>query len=295
MNTYLKSFEFPGEHGEFIFLMKQHMTCYNNIYPFRVLQEDFKTVKFEPITILYGGNGSGKSTVLNIIANKLGLTRSTKYNRSAFMENYTDLCTYYMEKQPAVAKILTSDDIFRSIFMLREQNDKIDEMRENAFDKRRNIRNSGMTANQLMNGESYIENFQKLKEINEAWSSTASAFAKRRIEENKIGKSNGETALEFFAKEITDGGLYLLDEPENSLSAVYQEDLGKFLWDSARFFGAQLIIATHSPFILSIPNAKIYNLDTAPVTPTTEWTTLENMQAYYRFFKSFEREFEENK
>lgn len=29
----------------------------------------------EQVTILYGGNGSGKSTVLNVIAEKLGLKR----------------------------------------------------------------------------------------------------------------------------------------------------------------------------------------------------------------------------
>ncbi len=86
--------------------MNQHMTCYNNIYPFRVLQEVFKTIKFEPITILDGSNDSEKSTVLNIIANKSGLRRNTKYNRSAFMEGHTDLCTYYIEKRPDLENLI---------------------------------------------------------------------------------------------------------------------------------------------------------------------------------------------
>ncbi len=38
---------------------------------FKLLSKhDFKRIDFEPVTILYGGNGSGKSTALNVIAEK---------------------------------------------------------------------------------------------------------------------------------------------------------------------------------------------------------------------------------
>ena len=40
--------------------------------------------------------------------------------------------------------------------------------------------------------------------------------------------------------------LYLLDEPENSLSAELQLDLLKFIENSARFYNCQFIISTHS-------------------------------------------------
>ena len=39
---------------------------------------------FEDITLLCGGNGTGKTTALNIIAEKLKLTRASLYNRSCF-------------------------------------------------------------------------------------------------------------------------------------------------------------------------------------------------------------------
>ena len=54
---------------------------------------------FEPITILYGGNGSGKTTVLNVIAEKLGLERDTLYNRSNFFEDYTRMCEFELENK----------------------------------------------------------------------------------------------------------------------------------------------------------------------------------------------------
>lgn len=78
--------------------------------------------------------------------------------------------------------------------------------------------------------------------------------------------------------------LYLLDEPENSLSPKFQLELIQLISDLSRFFKCQFIIATHSPFILSIPNAKIYDLDSVPVS-TKKWCELENMIIYYNFFK----------
>lgn len=50
------------------------------------------------------------------------------------------------------------------------------------------------------------------------------------------------------------------------------------------------MIATHSPFLLAIPNARIYDLDARPSTER-DWYELENMKAYYRLFKQFENRF----
>lgn len=82
----------------------------------------------------------------------------------------------------------------------------------------------------------------------------------------------------------------MLDEPENSLSTERQQELVQFIEESARFFGCQFIIATHSPFLLSMQNAKIYNLDEEPMT-VCSWTELPNIRAYYEFFKQHEKEF----
>lgn len=45
-----------------------------NIYPFNILQNKEPDIFiFDNITVLYGNNGSGKSTILNIIAHKLNI------------------------------------------------------------------------------------------------------------------------------------------------------------------------------------------------------------------------------
>ena len=61
--------------------------------------------------------------------------------------------------------------------------------------------------------------------------------------------------------------------------------------DSARFFGCQFILSTHSPFLLAMKNAKIYDLDENPVD-VKPWTELGNVRLFYEFFSRHAGEFE---
>ena len=63
---------------------------------------------------------------------------------------------------------------------------------------------------------------------------------------------------------------------------------------SVRFFGCQFVIATHSPFILGLKDAKIYDLDSDPAR-VRKWTELPAVRAYYDFFKERAREFEQDR
>ena len=71
-------------------------------------------------------------------------------------------------------------------------------------------------------------------------------------------KSHGEGFLEFFKARMHQEGIYLLDEPETPLSAVNQYKLVVMITDLVRS-GSQVIIATHSPIIMALQGAKIYN------------------------------------
>ena len=69
---YLSKFSFPDVEKEYDFIMGLKRTCYDTVYPFQILSRHQLTrLDFEPVTILYGGNGSGKTTALNVIAEKM--------------------------------------------------------------------------------------------------------------------------------------------------------------------------------------------------------------------------------
>lgn len=275
---YLSRFEFPTEDQEWSFFMGVKRQCYNTFYPFGVLSARGMTeLEFEPVTILYGGNGSGKTTALNVIAQSLGLQRDTRYNQSSFFGNYVRLCQAEM-RQPLTetSRVITSDDVFDYMLNLRAMNEGIDEKREELFQEYLDDKYSTFKYRTM-------EDYERLKKVNLSRRKTQSQYVKTRLMENLREQSNGESAYFYFTSKIQENGLYLLDEPENSLSPARQQELVQFLEDSARFYGCQFIMATHSPFLLAMRGARIYDLDASPVR-TRRWTELEAVRAYHDFF-----------
>ena len=121
---YLSEFSFPDADREFDFRLTVKRTCYDSVYPFHVLSgRGLSRLQFEPITLLYGGNGSGKTTALNVIGEKLGLKRDTLYNRSSFFEDYVKLCRYETRAPvPLCSRVIVSDDVFEFMMDLRALN-----------------------------------------------------------------------------------------------------------------------------------------------------------------------------
>lgn len=281
---YLRNFSFPSEDREYNFILDEKRTCFDTFYPFKILSKnDFTEIDFEPVTILYGGNGSGKSTALNVIAEKIEASRDTIFNKSNFFKDYVDMCDMDEVKVAEIKRIITSDDVFDYILNLRNLNEGIDNKRENLFGDYLDAKYSGFKMKSL-------EDYEELKKVNSARSKTMSKFIRKNLMSNVRLYSNGESAYRYFIEKITENGLYILDEPENSLSPKRQIELMSFIEDSARFFGRQFIISTHSPFLLAIKGAKIYDLDESPVS-VKSWTSLENVRTYYEFFKHHDSEF----
>ena len=281
---YLRNFSFPSEDREYNFILDEKRTCFDTFYPFKILSKnDFTEIDFEPVTILYGGNGSGKSTALNVIAEKIGASRDTIFNKSNFFKDYVDMCDMDEVKVAGIKRIITSDDVFDYILNLRNLNEGIDNKRENLFGDYLDAKYSDFKMKSL-------EDYEELKKVNSARSKTMSKFIRKNLMSNVRLYSNGESAYRYFIEKIIENGLYILDEPENSLSPKRQIELMSFIEDSARFFGCQFIISTHSPFLLAIKGAKIYDLDESPVS-VRPWTSLENVRTYYEFFKHHDSEF----
>lgn len=282
---YLSTFNFADELHEELFINGIRRTCFETFYPFGVLSKHhLKQLNFEPVTILYGGNGSGKSTALNIICEKLGLSRDSLYNRSNFYEEYLNLCSYKAERTiPKGSCVITSDDVFDFMLNLRSINEGVDDKREELMKDYLDLKQSHFSFNSL-------DDYDRLKRVNMARSKSQSEFVRQNLQGNVREHSNGETALLYFEEKIKEDALYLLDEPENSLSPEKQLELKKLLEESVRFFGCQLIIATHSPFLMSIKGARIYDLDEETVD-IKKWTELRNVKVYFDFFEEHRNEF----
>lgn len=283
---YIDYFRFPGVDAEEQFVNYIRRTCYRSFYPFGVFAENMlEALSFSEITILYGNNGSGKSTALNLISEKINAERDTLFNRTSFFGDYLKMCSFEMTpgKNPEEIRIITSDDVFDFMLNLRALNEGVDRKREQVFIEWIENKNSTFRMKSL-------DDYDKLKKILEARSKTQSKYVRDEIGSNVITHSNGESALQYFAEKIKDNGLYLLDEPENSLSPQRQLELLELIQNSARFFGCQFIIATHSPFLLALKGARIYDLDESPVD-IKKWTELEGVRTYFEFFEQHRDEF----
>ena len=286
---YLRSFTLPsrGEEDEFLlgFPPELTITCYenNNPYPFKIFpKKGLNELSFEPLTVLYGSNGSGKSTLLNLIARKLGLASSSLMNYAPCLPSYLEGCRANLTNReiPRESSIITSDDVFDFLQEIRAINEGIDKRRNELFEEYK------LTRETLYSDKPFesFDDLDELKRRNQAKRSTKSAYVSRRVPKDLVSKSNGESAYLYFTDKIKENALYLIDEPENSLSPRLQLELSKFIEESVRFFGCQIILATHSPFLISLSGAKIYDLDSSPVT-VKHWHELENMKLYHSLFK----------
>lgn len=72
--------------------------------------------------------------------------------------------------------------------------------------------------------------------------------------------SHGESVMQVVQEAFSGNGLYLLDEPESGLSMIRQLALMAELHLCAEA-GAQIIISTHSPVLMAIPGAEIWEFD----------------------------------
>ena len=260
---------------------------YNNYYPLHIFSsKNFEEIEFSDITIFYGGNGSGKTTLLNIISEKIDATRKNRIDKGNYFNLYVDLCKHNMiYEEPSEIKVISSDDVFDYLLNIRAINARVNRNKERLSKEYLNAKFSSSSNN--------LENYEELKNKCDSQRKTMSKYVRERMGNNNIVEmSNGESALMFWEQEINEESIYILDEPENSLSAENQIKLKKFIEESVRFFNCQFIISTHSPFLLNLKDAKIYDLDEVPVI-NKKWTELNNVRTYYDFFKEHEDEFKE--
>ena len=221
-----------------------------NLYPYSVFQDkDCDPFVFAPITILYGDNGCGKSTLLNIIAQKINAKGYETYAYGQYyIQNYVEECRFD-----------TGED-----------------------DTGRNL--SIPAGSLYMKSEDVLYEIKKIQqeealEQGYVYEQVRRKGLRKDVAQEMFRSTNGRS----WSTMLEPDNLYLLDEPEVSLSPQNQVKLAEEINQCARFLGCQFIIATHSPFMLGTLQAKIYNLESTEVEEA-KWYELKNVRYFYEFF-----------
>ena len=98
----------------------------------------------------------------------------------------------------------------------------------------------------------------------------------RRYGDGLDAGSHGEAFLRFFGARVVPGGTYFLDEPEAPLSPARQLALLALLREMVAD-DCQVILATHSPILLALPDAEIWSFDSVPPR-VTAWAELDHVR-----------------
>ncbi|KAF1299116.1 ATPase [Enterococcus sp. JM4C] len=253
-----------------------------NLYPYNNLKgKTGAHFSLDTITMFYGSNGSGKSTLLNLIASKLkikGAEEPMYYGPAAidYVGKYVEELQIFFEETEDGKRLrrispdsyyIKSEDILYEIKKIQQAAI----LEEGYIYKRKQL---GMTQEQAVR---HKDSYQMQEQIERL------LFAQEKY-------SNGETAMHIYEDYLVPGGVYLLDEPEASLSAKKQLELVEIITKAARFFDCQFLIATHSPLLLGSLEGIIYDMDQDHMLPT-QWTQLENVRIMAEFFQKYRDKF----
>jgi predicted ATPase len=95
-------------------------------------------------------------------------------------------------------------------------------------------------------------------------------------------QSHGEGFIGILENRLDSKGVVLLDEPEAALSPLKQMQLLGLLRRAEMAGRTQVIIATHSPVIMSYPNAQVFEIDDGSITEIGYKQT-QHFRLYRRF------------
>jgi predicted ATPase len=203
-----------------------------------------------PVTILVGENGSGKSTLLEAIAIAARATTAGSADAA------DDDTLAGLRALAGELRLSWSTRTHRGFFLRAE--DFFGFARRIARMRAELEAGLADTLSAYADREEYARNLAAApyrKEIGEL---------ERRYGAGLDARSHGEAFLAFFQERFVPGGTYFLDEPEAPLSPSRQLAFLSLLREAVDA-GCQIVMATHSPILLSVPDAAIWSFDVVPI------------------------------
>lgn len=97
-----------------------------------------------------------------------------------------------------------------------------------------------------------------------------------------LSHSHGEGFLRFFEERCSRPGIFIFDEPESALSPARQFDFLKLLRAMQAGGQTQVIMATHSPILMALPDADLLGMTRGGLSRVTLEDT-----AHYRLTREF--------
>nr|WP_040450154.1 AAA family ATPase [Hoeflea phototrophica] len=94
--------------------------------------------------------------------------------------------------------------------------------------------------------------------------------------------SHGEGFVRFFEERMSRQGIYFMDEPESALSPKRQLELLRILNTIQERANAQVIMATHSPILMALPNARLLEITRHGIAETNYRDT-----QHFKLYRSF--------
>lgn len=237
-----------------------------NPFPFNIAAVKFaKQIQLDKkVTIFIGDNGCGKSTLLESIALCLRLpligghiNEHPGFEAAAILKPFIEI---EWNRQTSKGFFFRAEDF--SDFINSVENDRR-KIAGDLSDLKGVVDDSII---KRMTGSMNYSLYQMRKDYGE----------------NMQAFSHGEAYLKILQTRIGDKGIFLLDEPEAALSPLKQLSLMFFIMEVLKNGNTQFIISTHSPILMGISGALIYEIQEDSMKPVEYKET-----DHYRITKTF--------